>query len=425
MPRRSRLPVPVLAVVAASTMDSLGASVVSLAVIWLLTGLTHSAGAIGLFFMIVELPYLLLLVPAGIWADRTNRRRLAQLVLALRILATLAIAWLAHLHQVAWYAITLAVVAQESMSAVLQPAFGAWLFGMTSPEDFAVLSGWQQAGSHLANLLGPTFGGILVAVAGIPGTIAAGAVAGVAKWLGIAMNRRPERPRTNVPDSSDSGFLAGWRFLRQNPGMLGMVLFFSATNGLNDVEAVLVPLLARLVLHLAAWQFGLLATAFGVGGMAGSWYGVRLDARGVRHLRRAFAAMVVFGLAIIAMGFALTAWWLGLSYFVLGLSFAAAEVVTNALWQRAVPDEVRGRVMSTMSTLARTANPIGYVLAGWLGAVVGIRAGLWFGGGAIVLLTVIMMLSRRVRVFELSLAPAALAGAGSPQDLSALPPPPR
>lgn len=409
MQRRSRLPAPVMAVLATGTLDSLGASIVSLAVIWLLTGLTHSAAELGLFFMIIELPYLLLLVPAGIWADRANRRRLALAVLALRILATLAIAWLAHLHHLAWFVIALAVVAQEAASAVLQPALGAWLFGMTPPEEFAALSGWQQAGGNLATLLGPTLGGILVAVAGIPATIAAGALAGLANWLGIAMNRRPERPRADAAQGAgvSAGFSAGWRFVRQSPGMLSMVLFFSATNGLNDVEAVLVPLLARLVLHLAAWQFGLLSTAFGVGGILGAFGGVRLDGRSLRKLPWAFGAMAVFGVAIVAMGFALNAWWLGISYFVLGLSFATTEVVTNALWQRMVPDDVRGRVMSTMSTLARIANPIGYAFAGWLGAALGIREGLWIGGGAIILLAALMVLSRSVRALEGSLAGAA------------------
>ena len=415
MLHRTRLPAPVMAVLATGTLDSLGASVVGLAVIWLLTGLTHSAADLGLFFMVIELPYLLLLVPAGIWADRTNRRRLALVVLALRILATLAMAWLAHLHHLAWYLIAPAVVAQESLSAVLQPSVSAWIFGMTPQEDFAALNGWRQAASHLASLLGPSLGGILIAVAGVPGTIVAGALAGVANWLGIGLNRRPERPREQSPGASEAGrgVLAGWRFLRQHPGMLGMILFFSATNGLNNVEAVLVPLLARLVLHLPAWQFGLLFTAFGVGGIAGSWVGVRLDAHGVRRLPWAFAAMAVFGLAIVAMGFARSALWLGLAYLVLGLSFALTEVLTSTLWQRMVPDDMRGRVMSTMGTLARTANPIGFLLAGWLGVVVGIRGGLWVGGGAIIGLTLLISVSRQVRTLERSLAPAMGERAGS------------
>ncbi len=399
-----RLPAAVLAVIGTGTLNSVGTSIVSLAVIWLLTGLSHSALDLGLYFMIIELPYLALLVPAGVWADKANRRRLALSVLFLRILATLGIAFLARLHHIGWPMIALAVVAQEAASAVLQPAYTSWLYGIVPQEGFAPLSGWQQTGNNVANLLGPTLGGILVGLLGIPGTIVAGAAAALPNWFGIALNRLPERSRPQETEAEHNGFARGWQFLRQHPGLLAMVLFFSLTNGLNNVEAVLVPLLARLVLHLPAWQFGLLSTAFGGGGLAGAWLGVHLDRAQPGRLGWAFGAMAVFALAIVAMGFAGDGAELALSYLVLGLSFTVAEVMTNVLWQRMVPDDLRGRVLSTMGTLARSANPLGYVLAGWLGAFLGVRAGLWAGGSAILLLTATVSLLGPVRSLGASLA---------------------
>ncbi len=107
--------------------------------------------------------------------------------------------------------------------------------------------------------------------------------------------------------------------------------------------------------------------------------------------------MAIFGLTIVGMGFSRDGAWLAAAYAVLGLTFAASEVVTSSLWQRMVPDEFRGRVLSTMSTFARVANPIGYVAAGWLGTAFGVRVGLWIGGSAIALLTGITALSRTVR----------------------------
>ncbi len=409
MVRRRRLHPSVWAVLGTNTVDSIGTSVVSLAVIWLLTGLSHSSLDLGLYFMVIELPYLALLVPAGMWADGTNRRGLALGILVARILATLVLAFLAHLHHVGWPTIALAVVAQEAATAILQPTFSAWLHGIVPQEDFAVLSGWRQAGNNMANLLGPTLGGILVALAGIPGAILIGALAGLPNWFAVARCRLQERRSWPQAKRERARFATGWKFLRERPGVLAMVLFFSATNGLNNVEAVLVPLMARLVLHLPAWQFGLLSTAFGVGGLIGAWYGVRLDAIGGRRLSWVFGSMAIFALAIVAMGFAQNGMWLALAYLILGLSFTVAEVVTSALWQRMVPDDLRGRVLSTMSTLARAANPIGFLLAGWVGAAFGVRAGLWVGGGTILALTAVVSVSGAVRALSQNLAEGAAA----------------
>lgn len=407
-----RLPLSVMTVLGTGALTSVGGSIVSLGVIWLLTGLSHSALDLGLYFMVIELPYLALLVPAGVWADRANRRLLSLSVLAVRVLATLGIAYLARLHHVGWFTIALAVVAQEAASAVLQPAYNAWLFGIVPPEQFGALSGWQQAANNASNLLGPTLGGILVSILGIPGAIGAGAVAAVPQWFGIALAGRSERRRP--PEAAEAGagpgFASGWQFLREHSGILATVLFFSATNGLNNVEAVLVPLLARTVLHLPAWQFGLLSTAFGVGGLTGAWLGVRLDAARPGRLGWAFAAMVVFALAIVAMGSAADGAELGLAYLALGISFTVAEVVTGALWQRMVPDDLRGRVFSTLGTLARSANPLGFLLAGWLGAFLGVREGLWVGGGAILLLTIAVSSLGSVRALTASLVAGGTTG---------------
>jgi MFS family permease len=186
--------------------------------------------------------------------------------------------------------------------------------------------------------------------------------------------------------------------------MLMMVAFFALTNALNNVEAVLVPLLAHRVLHLASWQFGILSLASGGGALAGSWLAARVFRD--RSVRWAFVSMGVFGGMIIGLGLSHTLAMLGGFYLVLGLSFAVTEVITSTLWQVLVPDAVRGQVMGALSTVARAANPAGYVLAGALDEWLGIRGGLMAGGLAIILLSTVVVWNRAIsRLDEASNSP--------------------
>jgi MFS family permease len=398
---RPALSARLMTLLAARTVGTVGTEVFGLAMVWFLTGLTHSAGALGAFFAITELPYLLLLIPAGIWADRTDRRRLGALFLGLRVLVLTALALLLLTHRLPWMAVAGFVVLQESCVAVSGPALGAWTTGLVAPEALAPLSAWQQTGSQLATLIGPALGGLLIGLAGTPGAVAFGAVTGAVALAGVLLYRgSPVSRGSSQPPSPSRTFGQGWTFLREHPGMLYMVIFFSATNGLNDVIAVLVPLLARLLLHLTAWEFGALATCFGVGALGGAWLGVRVDERSRHRMSWVLGTMALFGGAIVSMGLARDAAWLGMAYVLGGLTFAVSEVVTSTMWQRMVPDAMRGRVMSTLSTLARSANPIGYLLAAWLGATLGIRDGLFIGGGAIVVLSLAMTGSQAIRLLD-------------------------
>ncbi len=396
---KSSLPRQVVPFLISQTLDATGRQVFLLAMIWLVTGVTHSAGRLGVFFALIELPYLALLIPAGTWADRTDRKRLALRFTAIRVLVLACLALGLRLAHVPWLLVAGFAVVQEATTAIVVPSLSPWMMSLVDADLFGVLNAWGQTGSQAATVLGPAVGGFLVSLVGIPGAVGFAAVMALTALVGRTLTPRP-RTSGEAHARRERGFWAGWRFLSQQRGMLYMVLFFSLTNGLNNVEAVLVPVLSRSLLHLPAWQFGALATGFGGGAIAGAWLGVRVDQHARRRIPSILASMIVFGLTIVAMGAAPNVLWLAAAYVVAGVAFATGEVASSTLWQRMIPDDRRGRVLSTMSTLARAVNPLGFILAGWLGVVVGVRAGLFIGGAAIILLTGLLTLVRAVRQLD-------------------------
>src|SRR5262249_16305169 len=160
-----------------------------------------------------------------------------------------------------------------------------------------------------------------------------------------------------------SEIFAGLRFLRGEPGVFTLILFFSLMNGLNDVEAVLVPRLARLELGLSATEFGLLATAMGVGALMGALFAGLFAQRVRRRAQLICLSIMVFGLAIVLMGLAQEARTLYLAFALFGVSFILPEVVFSSFLQRLVPAEMRGRVFGFTSLIAMAMNPLGLLLA--------------------------------------------------------------
>jgi MFS family permease len=190
---------------------------------------------------------------------------------------------------------------------------------------------------------------------------------------------------------------AGLRFLRGEKGVLTLVLFFSLINGLNNVEAVLVPHLARVDLGLSATQFGLFATAMGVGTLLGALVAGLVGSRVRRRAQVICLSMLVFGGAIALMGTAQDAQALYAAYALLGVSFIVPQVIWSTFLQHIVPAAMRGRVFGFTSLIAMAMNPLGLLLAGVLGDSVGARAGLWIGGGSIVILSLLALSLPAVR----------------------------
>ena len=143
--------------------------------------------------------------------------------------------------------------------------------------------------------------------------------------------------------------------------------------------SVIIPALARDVLHTDATGYGFLMAASGIGSLAAA---LRIAFSGRSRLRViaggamllgvaeiAAAAVHLFPLAMIAMAF-------------VGVGAIGMAATANTTIQLAVPDELRGRVMSVYTTVFAGSTPFGGLLMGWIASRYGVDVSLAAGGVA-------------------------------------------
>jgi len=274
------------------------------------------------------------------------------------------------------------------------------------PNELSASNALLQIGRTAGTLLGPALGGYLIAKFSISAALTFDAATFAIAAISILLIRQRRDSLKVVEETSPSQtsqirqITAGFRFLWQEQGMLTVVLLFAIINALNNVEAVLVPLLVRVTLKLSAEQFGFMTSLLGVGSLAGTLL-TGLFGNSIRKPALVICVSIgLFGLSIIAMGLAQEIWQLYSAYFLFGFSFIIAELVSSTMWLHMVPVDLRGRVFSVLSTLAMGLNPLGFVLAGVLGSVFGVREGIWIGGGAVAILSIVALLLPSVRSLD-------------------------
>ena len=400
-------------------VSQLGDRCYEVAFVWLLVGLTSSTLLIGAVFTMSYLPTVILLVVGGVWADRLSRRGILLASDLLRVGVTLVFAMLVTLGVINVVGMFVFAVAYALVGAFVNPALAALYPALIAPSDYGRATALSQVVRRVAWLVGPALGGLLIARWSVAaalmfdaGTFAVAVVATLVMRMprqGRQSTDAAENSRSVSDVSGASGvsrpsfareLMSGIRFLLGEPGVLTIVLFFSFTNGLNDVEEVLVPVLARHELRLTAFSYGLLTSAFGAGALIGALFLSAVGDR-VRHRVAAICGgTAALGGAIILMGAAPSFVWLILAYFVGGLGFITSEIVSLTLWQHIVPDAARGRVFSVMGAISMGMNPVGYLVAGALGQFVGVRSGLWIGGGLILALMACAYLLPAVRALD-------------------------
>lgn len=362
--------------IAASGMTNLADGIALVAWGWIASLLTRDALLVALLPVALRLPWALLALPAGLVADRMNRRRLIVAMDALRALAFAAAAG------ALWAALPLAVAPAAGVSvpwlyAVLMGAAlvvgGAEVFRDNAAQTMLPAlvpdarleraNGQLWSVELLANaLIGPALGAVLIGL-WLPLAFGLNAAAyGVAMLLvlGLAGSFRPARtdPRPWRAELREGfAFLKGVALLRTLAWTTGFWNLF------HQMIVIAVVLHTQENLGLSAEAYGLTLAGGALGGIAGSLMGERI-ARTLGAARTMQWMLAASGPCFAAMAFAPDAVTLALCFAAMEFSGFVWNVVSVSLRQRLVPDGLRGRVNSLYRLLAWGMMPLGLVLSG-------------------------------------------------------------
>jgi MFS family permease len=330
---------------------------------WLMHRLTGSAWMLGLLGFMQFLPVLLLSLPAGVVADRVDKRRLILTTQSSALLQALTLALIVTTGVVQpWMILGLALLF-GTINAFDLPARQSFLIELVGREDLPNAIALNSAAFNTARVLGPALAGVLVAVAGEAACfwINAGSYLVV-----IAMLLRLGGGRAFRPAAAAAGSLAeGVRYALGLPSIRNLLILLGVTAGLGFQYMVLLPVYARDLLRAGPQVYGLLVTAFGIGSLASA---VLMTGRQDRWAlrRNLLIGLTTAGIAMIAFAWSRT----------LPLSFAAGMAAgfglilyvasTNTLLQLTTEDRLRGRVMSLYTLMFIGTAPIGAIVSGWI-----------------------------------------------------------
>jgi MFS family permease len=323
---------------------------------------TGDAALVGLFGAVRVIPYVVLSIPAGLIADRFDRR-MVLLVSDLWRGAMMVLLTVLVILEAPVLPIAIVAILATCGSAFWYPAFGSYLPNLVTDER--QLGPANSAWSSLVNLsfiIGPAVGGLLLAFGGITVAFILNAltfvVIAVILWSLPSSKPRRAAAESPAPDSADAATeapgkpVSGPKIARRP--MVGLLLIQAMAGFLDSGMQVLTVVLAINVLNAGESANGYLNAAIGVGGLFGA------IASGVLVLRRNLGMPLILGALIFGIGLVVLGLVPILAVAILALVVAYTgaillDVVMTTIFQRIVPDEVRGRwtgIVGSLFTLA-------------------------------------------------------------------------
>ena len=347
---------------------------------WLVLELTDSPFKLGIIGTVQFAPMLFLSFVAGVITDRVFKRRLilaTQTALMLQAFSLWILVWTGHVQY--WHVALLAGL-YGLANTLDMPARQSFIADLVGKDDLMNAIALNSALFSGARVVGPAAAGLLIAWYGVGVAFFLNAVSFVPVVIALLTIRTDGAPRPSSGATISQQIIEGVRYAVSTP-LIALVLSLLLSVSLFVINySVLVPLIARDVLHEGAHGFGFLMAALGAGAVAGA-LALALVGGGRPPLGILVGAAIVVSGATMALAAVRHFWLATVVLLVIGCSQILFTASCNTTLQVTVPDEVRGRMMSLYALVFVGVTPIGSFLVGSISETLGVSAACGVGGG--------------------------------------------
>jgi MFS family permease len=359
------------------TVSQFGTMVSQLALPLVAILIVHaSTFEVGLLTAFESLAFLIVGLPAGAWVDRMRFRSVLIVNDVARAVAIGSIP-AAQAFGVLSIGQLYAVALVTGISTVFfDVAYQSYLPELVDRKLLVEGNSKLQASESVAQVAGPSVGGLLIQVLTAPYAVLVDAVSFLwsAAWV-TAIKVRPPKPARKPDRHLGREIAEGLRFVIGNRMLRSIAMCTGSANLFSSIAfAVYYVLLAR-ELHLSAGIIGLITSTSAIGGLLGSLAATRIATR-LGQGPTIWLSILVAGPMSFVVPFVQRDWTLVLLA-VTQVVWWATVVVYNitqvSFRQGLCPPALLGRMNATMRFLVWGTMPLGGLIGGVLGSVIGVR----------------------------------------------------
>jgi MFS family permease len=353
-----------LIVSAGQLVSGLGSTMSAFAVQFWVYAETDSVTNLAMIALAYTIPQVIISPFAGALVDRWDRRvvMLGADVVAAAVTAALALLYAADLLAVGHVIASVAVIGITS--TFQQPAWMASIPLLVRKEQLGRANGLGQLIGGVTAVLAPLLAGAVLQFSSLQGVLLVDLATFAAAVITLAIVRfpRPAPAPAAQRRSLRAEAIHGWRFVRERPGLLGLLWTVGGVNfSLTFFNVLLLPLVLTIASNDGAAGAVLAVTGAGaiVGAAAVSaWGGPKRKVRGM------MMTIAVAGVFIAVAGMRPSLVVVSATCFAVVAVIPVANTASQVIWQTKVPLEMQGRVFAIRRMISESITPLAFLIAG-------------------------------------------------------------
>jgi ENTS family enterobactin (siderophore) exporter len=361
-------------------VSSLGDAITQTALPLLVLQLTGSGTQMGIVAMLHALPMFLFGFPAGVLADRWDRRRTMMLCDVGRAVLVACIPLSVLLGLPTIWVLYVVIVPIGTFAVLFDAICYSCLPALVGRERLAQANAYLSMTKSVGYVAGPGLAGFVAAAIGAAYTLSIDAATFAISVLSLALIRRPfqrERAAAGIP--MVEGIKEGLTFIYRHRMLRTVITYWALVSFMVAPIVVAATFYITKDLAMSERALGSVISSYAIGSVSGAVAGTRIP-----HARAGYALLggiTVGGLALIALA-SLDVLWMAVAVaFVAGAGESIAVVFYTTMRASVTPDHLLGRVISTARVVTFGLQPLSMFVGGLLLDAVGGAVTLWLMGG--------------------------------------------
>jgi DHA3 family macrolide efflux protein-like MFS transporter len=372
---------------AGQTFSLLGSMVVQFVILWYLTITTRSPMVLALANFFYYLPMILLMPIAGVFSDKHSRKKIIMIADSMQSLATVFLIILLIMGLANIWIIFLFIGIRSMFQAFHQPTVNAVVPTMVPKEKLSRVNGLSFLFGGVVQMIGPILAGILLFFITVAQALWIDVITFIMAFIPLIFITIPLVRSKQERVESDSSFIEeftdGFKTLKSIPGFIILMIMAMLLNFLIQPLSTLMSYFAAVIHDASPFEYALMSAGF-QGGIIGGAILTTLKKEWKNKIRVTFSVLVVVMVAYSM--FALAPYrdflYMIVVTFIMGFMLPIVNTLFQTIQQLVIPHEKLGRVSSIDITLSMVITPVGAILAGPLGELLGV-ANLFFMCGVL------------------------------------------
>ncbi|MBI2036211.1 MFS transporter [Candidatus Microgenomates bacterium] len=353
------------------TTSLIGTWMQAVALSWFVFELTHSVFWVSFVFALDTLPIFFFTLPAGILADRFDKRKIFLITQTLSMIFALLLSALAHFELANLAFIIIIALLLGIFHAVEMPSRQTFIFEVVGRKDASSAIALNSGIYNAARVIGPALSGVLITLFNIQLAFFLNGISFFAVIIALLKMRIAKKtirihhahPLAQIKEG------VHFAFTHKAIGIFLIVIGFNSLIPWSYHS--IMPAVAKNMFGAESAGYGFLLSAAGLGALIGamlvSGFSERINVAKLIGMTNIMVAVALLFFSLIS-SFVLA----NILMFFIGLGLITQAALINASIQRFSPDYIRGRVISVYSLMFLGMMPFGSFIIGALGSILGV-----------------------------------------------------